>query len=79
LSNIYLDRLDTFVEQHLVPAWARGSVRWRNREYTSVTATIGYWRRKGDRDKVKSLRRLQKSIPSVDVDDPDYRRLRYIR
>ncbi len=79
LSNIYLDRLDTFVEQHLVPAFTRGSVRRQNREYGNITAKIGYWRRKGDRDKVKALRKLQQSIPSVDVNDPDYRRLRYLR
>ncbi|GJF32684.1 hypothetical protein KNE206_53840 [Kitasatospora sp. NE20-6] len=78
LSNIYLDRLDAFVEQHLVPAFTRGSVRRQNREYGNITAKIGYWRRKGDRDKVKALRKLQQSIPSVDVNDPDYRRLRYL-
>jgi hypothetical protein len=79
LSNIYLDRLDTFVEQNLVPAWTRGDRRRRNREYGNITATIGYWKRKGDRDKVKALRKRQQSIPSVDVNDPGYRRLRYAR
>ncbi|MBM0240230.1 group II intron reverse transcriptase domain-containing protein, partial [Micromonospora sp. ATA32] len=79
LSNIYLDRLDTFVEQEMVPAWTRGTARGHNREYGNVTARIGYWKRKGDPDKVKTLRKLQQSIPSVDVHDPDYRRLRYIR
>lgn len=79
LSNIYLDRLDTFVEQHLVPAWTRGSVRRRNREYGNITRRLGYWKGKGDRSKVAALRRLQKTLPSVDVHDPDYRRLRYIR
>ena len=79
LSNIYLDRLDTFVEKELVPAWTRGTARRNNRAYGNVTARIGYWKSKGDRDKVKSFRRLQQSIPSKDVHDPDYRRLRYIR
>ena len=79
LSNIYLDRFDTFVEQELVPAWTRGRVRRRSREYGNITATIGYWRRKGDRDKVKAFRKIQKSIPSGDVHDPGYRRLRYCR
>ena len=79
LSNIYLDRFDTFVEQELVPAWTRGHIRRRNREYGNITATIGYWKRKGDRDKVKALRKIQKSIPSNDVHDPGYRRLRYCR
>jgi group II intron reverse transcriptase/maturase len=79
LSNIYLDRLDRFVEHRLVPAFTRGRVRRHSREYANVTATIGYYRRKGDRDKVKALRGIQKSIPSLDVNDPGYRRLRYIR
>lgn len=79
LSNIYLDRLDTFVEQTLVPAWTRGNVRRPNREYANVTARIGYWRGKGDRDKVKALRKIQRSMPAVDVSDPGYRRLRYCR
>lgn len=79
LSNIYLDRLDTFVEHTLVPAWTRGNARRQNRAYGNVTANIGYWRRKGDRAKVKALRKIQQSMPSVDVHDPGYRRLRYCR
>lgn len=79
LSNIYLDRLDTFVEEHLVPAWTRGKLRRRTREYGNITRMIGYWRQKGDRSKVKALHQVQKTVPSVDVHDPDYRRLRYIR
>lgn len=79
LSNIYLDRLDTFVETELVPAFTRGQARRQNREYGNVTATIGYYRRKGERDKVRTLRRRQQSMPSVDVNDPGYRRLRYCR
>src|SRR4051812_29435032 len=79
LSNIYLDRLDTFVEHTLVPAWTRGRIRRRSRQYGNITATIGYWRSKGDRDRVTALRKLQQSMPSVDVTDPGYRRLRYVR
>jgi group II intron reverse transcriptase/maturase len=79
LSNIYLDRLDNFVEQELVPAWTRGTVRRSNRAYQNATARIGYWKSKGDRDKVKAFRKIQQTTPSRDVHDPDYRRLRYIR
>ena len=79
LSNVYLDRLDTFVEQVLAPAWTRGTVRRPNREYANITRMIGYWRAKGDREKVKALRKVQKSMPSGDVHDPTYRRLRYVR
>ncbi|GAB3748043.1 hypothetical protein GCM10027590_66830 [Nocardiopsis nanhaiensis] len=79
LSNIYLDRLDTFVEKKLIPAFTPGTTRRKSREYGNVTATIGSWKRKGDRAKVRNLRKHQKSIPSVDVNDPGYRRQRYVR
>lgn len=79
LSNIYLDRLDTFVTDELVPAFTRGDHRRPNREYANTTRKIGYWKTKGNRDKVAALRRRQQSIPAVDVTDPGYRRLRYIR
>ena len=79
LSNIYLDRLDKFVERELIPAFTRGHARRRNPEYASVTRRIGYWKSKGDRELVARLRRIQQSVPSVDVNDPDYRRLRYVR
>ena len=78
LSNIYLDRFDTFVEQELVPAWTRGRVRRRSREYGNITATIGYWKRKGDRDKVRRSA-SQQPIAGGDPHDPGYRRLRYGR
>ncbi|MGI5180122.1 reverse transcriptase/maturase family protein [Dactylosporangium sp. CA-152071] len=79
LSNIYLDRLDTFVEQELVPAWTRGAARRSNRAYVNATARVRYWRSRGDRDKVNAFRKIQQSTPSKDVHDPDYRRLRYLR
>jgi group II intron reverse transcriptase/maturase len=79
LSNIYLDRLDKFVERELIPAFTRGHARRRNPEYARVTRRIGYWKSKGDHEMVARLRRIQQSVPSVDVNDPDYRRLRYVR
>ena len=54
-----------------VPAWTRGHVRRRSREYGNLTARIGYWKQQGDRSKVAALRKLQQAIPSVDVHDPD--------
>jgi hypothetical protein len=50
-----------------------------NREYANTTRKIGYWRQRGDRNKVAGLRRHQQSLPALDVNDPGYRRLRYIR
>ena len=36
LSNIYLDRLDRFIETALIPEYTRGEARKRNREYDRV-------------------------------------------
>src|SRR3954452_580560 len=49
LSNIYLDRLDKFVQRELIPAFTRVHARRRNPQYARVTRRIGYWKSKGDR------------------------------
>ena len=79
MSNIYLDRLDKFVEDVLIPDNTRGARRARSRAYGRITAAIGRARASGDRTAVHDLRQQQRSIPSVNPVDPGYRRLRYIR
>ncbi|GAA2283950.1 reverse transcriptase domain-containing protein [Kitasatospora cystarginea] len=79
LSNIHLDRLDQFVEQQLLPDYNRGRLRRRNLEYGRIGARIKRAGRRGDQATVRSLRQLQRSLPSADPNDPDYRRLRYVR
>ncbi|WP_406114550.1 reverse transcriptase domain-containing protein [Kitasatospora purpeofusca] len=79
LSNIYLHRLDSFVEKVLIPQYTRGRSRVRNPAYLEVVNAIARARRRGDRTEVRSLRKRQHSIPSVDPNDPGYRRLRYVR
>ncbi|GAA1393730.1 reverse transcriptase domain-containing protein [Kitasatospora putterlickiae] len=79
LSNIYLDRLDQFVEQQLLPDYNRGRLRQRNLEYGRIGARIKRAGRRGDQAAVRSLRQQQRSLPSADPNDPDYRRLRYVR
>jgi group II intron reverse transcriptase/maturase len=79
LSNIYLDRLDTYVETVLIPQYTRGEVRKRNPKYLEVETTIRRARRRGDRAAVRQLRKQRRSLPSKDTRDPGYRRLRYVR
>ncbi|MCC9311453.1 maturase [Kitasatospora sp. RB6PN24] len=79
LSNIYLHRLDTFVETALMPEYTRGKLRARNPEYRRVEAAIQRARERGDRAKVRQLRSRLHSLPSQDMSDPGYRRLRYVR
>ena len=79
LSNIYLHKLDMFVEKVLIPEYTRGRLRAKNPEYRAVEREIVKARRRGDRAEVRSLYRRLHSLPSQDPDDPGYRRLRYCR
>jgi group II intron reverse transcriptase/maturase len=79
MSNIYLHKLDIFVETVLTPEYNRGRLRARSPEYRAVEHAIARARRKGDRAEVRSLYRQLHNLPSQDPRDPGYRRLRYCR
>jgi group II intron reverse transcriptase/maturase len=79
LSNIYLDKLDTFVETVLIPEYTRGVNRARNRAYVAIEVAIRRARRHGDRETVRQLHTRLRRLPSADTRDPGYRRLRYVR
>ena len=79
LANIYLDRLDKFVENVLIPAHTRGTARQKNPAWTRLKNRAAYYRKKGDFTLATQLRKQMQQLPSVDPFDPDYRRLRYVR
>lgn len=79
LSNVYLDRLDQFVEMILMPEYNRGVLRKPNPEYRRVQSAVIRARHRGDGAAVRELRKRQRSLPSMDPHDPCYRRLRYVR
>jgi group II intron reverse transcriptase/maturase len=79
ISNIYLHKLDEFVEKTLIPEYTRAKLRARNPEYRKVEQAIVRARRRGDRAEVRSLYRRLHSLPSQDPNDPNDRRLRYVR
>ncbi len=79
LSNIYLSRLDAFVETVLMPEYTRGVRRKSNSEHKRITAAIGRARKRGDHAAVRALRLQQRRLPGLDPYDPEYRRLRYVR
>ncbi len=79
MSNIYLHKLDVFVETVLIPQHTRGTRRARNMAYREVEHAIARARRRGDRTQVRELYRQLHSLPSQDPNDPGYRRLRYVR
>jgi group II intron reverse transcriptase/maturase len=79
MSNIYLDRLDKFVETQLIPQYHRGQRRRENPDYEQVSRAIRTARKRGDREAARALRRQRRLVPSKDLHDPGYRRLRYCR
>src|SRR6478672_6530783 len=79
LSNIYLDKLDKFVEQELIPQYTRGARRRLNPEYARVQSRIRRARMRGDRAAARDLQKQLRTLPRDDPMDPGYRRLKYLR
>ena len=79
LSNIYLDKLDKYVEQVLIPQYTRGETRRIYAPYFALKGKIAYRRKKGKHEEAKFLFKQLQQLPSYDPQDPDHRRLRYCR
>jgi group II intron reverse transcriptase/maturase len=79
LSNIYLDRLDKYVERTLIPANTKGKIRRRNPQYDKLQQREYGLRKRGRREEARELKRQMRQIPSMDTTDPNFRRLRYVR
>ena len=79
LANIYLDRLDQFVETTLRPAFTRGESRRSNPAWARAARQAKYNRMQGRLDEARRWDMVKRQLPSVDPDDPDFRRLRYVR
>ena len=79
LANIYLDRLDKFVETMLLPAHNRGAMRRRSPSYDHLKQRANYLRKIGRHEEAKVVRQQSLTLPSGDPQDPEYRRLHYVR
>ena len=79
LSNIYLHKLDMFVETVLIPEYTRGTCRARNPDYREWKGSSAGARDAGTAQRFGTLRRQLRSLPSQDPKIPGYRRLRYVR
>jgi group II intron reverse transcriptase/maturase len=81
LANIYLNDLDRFVEDTLIPAYTKGERHADNPEYLRLQHQLAAARKRKvpDIDKIRSLKQDRRKVMSKDPCDPDYRRLRYIR
>ncbi len=79
LSNIYMDRFDRFVHDTLIPEYTRGRQRKPSQAYRALQRQAWYYRRTGNLERANALRKQLQQQPSVDPNDVEYRRLRYVR
>ncbi len=76
LSNLYLDKLDKYVEKTLLPAYNRGEGRRRNNEHKNLMKRAS---RHKNAEEARKLRQTAQKLPSLDTSDPGFRRLWYVR
>jgi len=79
LANIYLNDLDKFVEDTLIPAYTRGKERKEDSAYSAIGRQIAKAREAKDSNEVERLTRERRKMPRNAPCDPNYRRLRYVR
>lgn len=79
LSNIYLNELDRFIEDELMPQHNRGKRRATNPAYKSYSNRIERRRRNGQLEEARELELERRQLPAVDPNDPNFRRLQYVR
>jgi group II intron reverse transcriptase/maturase len=79
LANIYLNELDKFVEDTLIPAYTKGSIRRTNPAYGAVYQKLRNARDSADSIGIKSAKLELRKLMRRDPCDPNYRRLRYLR
>jgi group II intron reverse transcriptase/maturase len=78
-ANVYLNELDRFVEDTLVPTYTKGKRRKGNPVYQRHSHLITAAHRRGDFVEVKRLTLERRTMMAGEPQDQDYRRLRYVR
>lgn len=79
LSNIYLGRLDKYVETTLLPVFNQGARRKPYLPYMRIHKAAWKLEKRGQREEARQLRRQLQQLPSHDPNDPGFRRLHYVR
>lgn len=82
LANIYLDKLDRFMTE-IAERECIGKSRRKSSAYTRIQYRIQKLRNAEysaeNAEQIRKLVRIRKSQPSVDMFDPKFRRVRYVR
>ena len=79
LANIVLHELDVYVEDVLITKYTKGKKRKNHPRNNRLRVKANYERKRGNYTKAKEIQRIYTNLPTQVYEDPDYRRLRYIR
>jgi len=79
LANMYMHKLDEFVEDVLIPRYTRGEKKKTSPEYRSICGQMQKAKRKEDWVKWWGLKKVQRTLPANNPIDPAFRRLAYVR
>lgn len=79
LANIYLNELDTFIEDELMPKWNIGKKRRCYSQYQTWMSRKARAAVRNDKAAVKTCLKAIRQIPSQDMFDPGFKRLKYVR
>lgn len=79
LANIFLNELDQYIEEKLMPDYNKDRLRRIDPEYQKIENRIFRARKQGEKELAKELEKKRRQIPSRDPFDPNYRFLRYCR
>jgi group II intron reverse transcriptase/maturase len=79
LANIYLDKLDHYIEKELLPAYTQGDRRTDNRAYRRMQNRALSLKKQGKYVQARQARRQLRTLPARDPNDPHFRRLKYVR
>lgn len=79
LANIYLDRLDRFVEDTLIPEFTKGTKRKSNPEWFRWHKKVLKAKASGQTEEEAAARKVLRTVPQGIYHGDDYKRLRYVR
>src|SRR5260370_42554733 len=77
LLNMLLSKLDRFVETELMPQYNTGIKKRTNQVYQNLIRRAHQLRKNGQMEAAQQMKRQAQKLPSINPQDPDYRRLRY--
>jgi len=71
LSNIYLDKLDKYIEHELIPKYTNGTRRRPNPTYRALLHRAKQLKKKGKCQEAMTVRKTAQKLPSQDPNDPN--------